>query len=242
MLITSIANPKVKNWIKLKTKKYRDKTNTFLVEGMHLVLEAYKQGYIKEVIVEQNELFPLDVPVIYVSNDILSKISTLETPPTVMAICERQSSPLDFKDRILVLDNLQDPGNLGTIIRSAVAFNIDTLVLSDDTVDLYNPKVIRASQGMIFHLNIIRAPLQSFLESLKQDGYHIYGTKVTYGKDVRKLNKAHRYALVMGNEGSGLSETVGDLCDEYLYIKMNDTCESLNVSIATSILLYELDQ
>ena len=239
MLITSLNNDHVKELAKLKEKKYRDSVNAFLVEGEHLVLEAYKAGLIKELILEKDRLFPINVPTTYVTNDIIHKISCLESPSDVMAVVSKKEED-NIGEKILILDDIQDPGNLGTIIRSAVAFGIDTLVLSPNTVDLYTPKVIRSTQGMIFHLNIIIRPLNEFIENLKKDNYKILGTKVTSGIDVKESKTYSHFALIMGNEGSGVKEEILDSCDECLYIKMNEECESLNVGVATSILLYEL--
>lgn len=239
MLITSLNNEHIKEIIKLKEKKYRDLSNTFLIEGRHLVLEAHREKKIVELILEQDELFPLDTNTLYVSSNVMKKLSDLSTPSNVMAVVEK----LDEKpigEKILILDNIQDPGNLGTIIRSAVAFNFDTIVLSPGTVDLYNPKVIRSTQGMMFHINIIVKEPVSFINELKNEGYKIVGTKVTNGVDVRDSKTYSHFALIIGNEGKGMSEELSELCDEYLYIKMNDQCESLNAAVAASILMYEI--
>ncbi len=245
MLITSLENEKVKLYRKLREKKYRDKTGFFLVEGMHLVLEAYKAGVIEEVILEQDEVLPFAVPFVYVTNDIIHKISLLETPSKVMALCRKLDEKVDTSSkRILALDGIQDPGNLGTIIRSAVAFDIDLIVLGDNCVDLYNDKVIRSTQGMIFHSKVVRCNLKAFLEKKKEEGLPIYGTRVEYGEDVRyfKEKDKNSFVLVMGNEGNGLSEEVQEMCDAFLYIPMNEQVESLNVAVASSILLYELKE
>ncbi|MDD3392647.1 MAG: RNA methyltransferase [Bacilli bacterium] len=242
MTYTSIDNQKIKDIKKLHNKKYRDKKNLFLVEGEHLVLEAYKKGYLKTLILDEDAVFPLDVDTMYVTNNIISYISTLETPYRVLGVCNKIRPKDKLENHLLILEDIQDPGNLGTIIRSAVAFNIDTLVLSSKSVDLYNSKVIRASQGMIFHLNIIERELLSFIPELISNHYNIMGTRVTHGKSVKKLEKSAKFAIIMGNEGNGLSEEVGELCDEFIYIDMNDACESLNVGVATSIILYELDK
>ena len=239
MLITSLNNEHIKEILKLKEKKYRDLSDTFLVEGRHLVLEAHREKKIVELILEQDELFPLDVNTLYVSSNVMNKLSNLKTPSNVMAVVEK----LDEKpigEKILILDNVQDPGNLGTIIRSAVAFNFDTIVLSPKTVDLYNPKVVRSTQGMMFHTNIIIREPVSFINELKNEGYKIVGTKVTNGTDVRESKTYSHFALIIGNEGKGMSEELSELCDEYLYIKMNDQCESLNAAVAASILMYEI--
>ena len=239
MLITSINNEHIKEINKLKEKKYRDMTNTFLIEGKHIVLEAYKEGLIKELILEQDELFPLNSPTTYVSKEILKKLSSMESYSNVMAVAQKIKEK-EIGEKILILEDIQDPGNLGTIIRSACAFGIDTIVLSPKTVDLYNPKVIRATQGMIFHINIIVREIIPFIEEIKKDNYKIVGTRVTDGKDVRQSKTYSHYALIIGNEGRGMSSEIQELCDEYLYIKMNEQVESLNAAVAASILLYEL--
>lgn len=241
MLITSVQNEHVKELAKLKEKKYRDSSECFLVETKHLVIEAYKAGLIQELILEANEIFPLDVPTIYVSKEVIKKISSVTTPSNVMALVSKRKEPKEIGEKVLILDHLQDPGNLGTIIRSAVAFNIDTIVLSPDTVDCYNPKVVRASQGMMFHIPILIRDTATFIQELKEKDYKIVGTKVTNGHDVRESAIYSHFALVIGNEGHGISEEIENLCDEYLYIKMNEHCESLNASVAASILLYEIN-
>ena len=241
MLYTSKDNENVKSLRKLREKKYRDKQQLFLVEGEHLVLEAYKKGYLKEMYLEKDTLFPLDVPTNYLTNDLLSYVSELKTPSKVMAVCHKiKEQPI--QGNVLILDDIQDPGNLGTIIRSAVAFNIDTIILSNNSVDIYNSKVIRASQGLIFHINIIRGDLEKIIPELKQQNYYIYGTRVTHGKSLKDVEKKEKFAIIMGNEGNGLHENIQEMCDEFIYISMNESCESLNVSVATSIILYELDR
>lgn len=240
MLITSVDNPKVKEYIKLQQKKYRDRSSRFIVEGMHLVLEAYKRGLVEEIILEQDEVIPLDVPTVYTTEEVIRKISTLDHPVSVLALCKKVSEQECLGKRVLLLDDIQDPGNLGTIIRSAVAFDIDTIVLSEKTVDLYNPKVVRATQGMLFHINIIRKNLKDVILKLKEEEIPIYGTKVEYGEDVRNVRDNQSYALVVGNEGAGVSDEISNLCDQNLLIEMNSNVESLNVGVATSILLYEL--
>ena len=241
MLITSIKNPHIKELTKLKEKKYRDGQNMFLVETKHLVLEAYKEGIIKELILEANTIFPLDVPTLYVSKEVLKKLSSLDTAPNIMAVVEKKEEIKEIGEKVLILDKIQDPGNLGTIIRSAVAFNINTIICSKDTVDIYNPKVLRASQGMLFHIPILIKDTEKIIHELKEKDYKIVGTKVTNGHDVRTSSIYSHFALIIGNEGQGISKNIEELCDEYLYIKMNENCESLNASVAASILLYEIN-
>lgn len=241
MVYTSIDNKKIKDIKKLNSKKYRDKTNLFLVEGEHLVLEAYKRGYLKTLILEENEVFPIDADTMYVTNNVIHYITSLETPQLVMGVCEKKKEEA-IGNKILILDGIQDPGNLGTIIRSAVAFHIDTIVLSKDTVDLYNSKVLRATQGLLFHINIITRDLKNFADELKKDNYKLLGTRVTHGKSLKDIYKYEKFAIIVGNEGNGLSEDMINAADEFIYIDTDSACESLNVGVATSIILYELDK
>ena len=243
MVITSLDNDKVKYYYKLQKKKYRDLNNEFIVEGEHLVLEAYKAGVLKEVLLEEGEVLPLDVEQLEVTKEILKKISALNSPPKMIGLCEKIIDTTIGK-RILILDEIQDPGNMGTIIRSAVAFNIDTIVIGDNTVDVFSPKVVRATQGMIFHINIIVSDLRTIIDSLKSKEVPIYGTRVDYGinLNILKSKDKKRYALVIGNEGNGISENVMEKCDEFLYIETNEVVESLNAGVAASIILYELNK
>lgn len=138
-VITSLSNKKVKDWCKLKNKKYRDEEELFLVEGEHLVLEAIKSNLAVELMLEENTVFPIDILKCYATKEVLKKISSLDTPPNMIAIVKKKKEE-DYKNKLILIDSIQDPGNLGTIIRSAVAFNIDTVVLGNNTVDLYNEK------------------------------------------------------------------------------------------------------
>lgn len=242
MTYSSIENKMIKNIKKLNNKKYRDQNNLFLVEGEHLVLEAYKSGFIKTLILEETSNFKLDVDTIYVTKNVINYISELDTSQNIMAICEKKSDNKILGNKLLILEDIQDPGNLGTIIRSALAFNIDTIILSTNTVDMYNSKVIRGSQGMLFHINIVTKDLKELIPKLKIDNYKIFGTKVTKAKSLKSIEKISRFAIIMGNEGNGMSDEISRLCDDFIYIDMNPLCESLNVGVATSIILYELDK
>lgn len=243
MVITSLNNDKIKEYIKLRERKNRKKNEEFLIEGRHLVLEACKKGIVKEIILVENASFITDIPTIYVSSDVMNKLSDMESPSDIMALCSMLDNDM-YGERFVLLDDIQDPGNLGTIIRSAMAFNVDTIVLSPNTVDLYNSKVIRATQGMMFHINIVIKDLKEVIDDLKKRNIPVYGTRVDGGMDVKNLSYRdhNKYALVMGNEGNGVSSEILNICDEYLYIKMNEKVESLNVGVATGIILYELNK
>ena len=233
MKITSIHNDNVKYWVSLKNKKIRDKERKFIVEGDHLIEEARKNNLIEYIIscVDENADF-------YVTKEIMEKISDQKSISYNAAVVK--FIPEDsVNGNVIILDNLQDPGNLGTIIRSSVAFNIDTIIISDTSVDLYNPKVVRSTEGMIFNLNIIRRNLEGIIPVLKNLGYKIVGTDVNEGIDVRNISKEN-VAIIIGNEGNGMSENVKEMCDEFINIKINKSCESLNAGVAASLIMYEV--
>lgn len=238
-IITSINNGHIKELCKLKEKKYRDSTNTFLIEGEHLIFESYKEGLLKEVLPLVGEDFSIDTKITFITPEVMKKLSSTDTIPKVIGVSSKKENNI-IGDKILILEDIQDPGNLGTIIRSSLAFGIDTVVLSPKTVDLYNPKVVRSTQGMIFHINIIIRELVPFINKLKEDNYTIYGTKVDNGINIKNIKKEDKYALIIGNEGQGMSKTIESLCDYNLYIDMNNKVESLNAAVAASILLYEM--
>lgn len=237
MLYSSVDNKKIKQLKKLSLKKYRDSENLFLVEGEHLILEAYDKGFLKELLLEEGTNYQLDVETNYISKSVMNHLSQLDTPTKMIGVCQKNENH-NIGDHVLILDEIQDPGNLGTIIRSAVAFNIDTIILSKGCADIYSSKVIRATQGMLFKINIIIEDLEEIIKKLKEKNYQILGTKVSGGKELKTLEKRKKFAIIMGNEGNGVKEELLNLCDEYLYINMNENCESLNVAVATSIILY----
>lgn len=239
MLITSINNQTIKELDKLKQKKYRDLEQKFLIEGEHLVEEAEKSGVLEKLILLEDSEYPSKLEKIYVAKNVMKKLSSLDTPPNIIGVCKMLSKK-ELGKRVLLLDDIQDPGNLGTIIRSSVAFNVDSIVMSLNTVDLYNPKVIRSTQGMIFKINLIKADLKKTIQKLKSDNIPIYTTDVNGGENIKNMNSTDKYALIMGNEGNGVKNEIGTLADKKIYIPMNSKVESLNVAVAASILLYEL--
>lgn len=239
MIIESLDNNRIKSIRKLNEKKYRDEEKLFLVEGEHLVLEAYKNNCLEEVILCDRDI-DLDINKIYVTSSVMNSISSMPSKVDIIGVCKIIEKELDLDKNILILDGVQDPGNLGAIIRSAVAFNIENIILSKDSVDLYNSKVLRSAQGMNFNLNIIRSDLVKIIPELKDNNYKIYGTNVINGIDVKSVNRNEKYAIIMGNEGNGVSPEVNKLVDKNIYIKINEKCESLNVAISASIILYEL--
>lgn len=236
-IINSTKNFRVLQWVKYKNKVHRDKKGQFIVEGYHLVSEAQKAGCLKEVItVGDNSNF--NVPSYQVTYEVMERITSLATPTKIIGICEcRQST--SYGDNILLIDQIHHPGNLGTIIRSAVAFNVDTIILNN-SVDIYNQKVVQATRGMLFHINIIKTPIADIIKELKSKDYQIIGTDVTHGIDLHNAKAKNKRAILIGNEGDGVGDDLLNLCDIKVNIKMNSKCESLNVGVAASLVLYEL--
>ena len=239
MIIESTSNEKIKSLKKLQTKKYRDEEKKYLIEGIHLVKEAYLSGNLLEVISPVGKDISFDVNITYVSDNVIKYLSELETFNDVIGVC-KYTEEKEIGNKVLILDGVQDPGNLGTIIRSSTAFDVDTIILSKDCVDLYNSKVLRGCQGMNFYINIIRDDLEKRITFLKGSGYKIYTTDVNNGNELKSIKTPSKYGIIMGNEGNGVKKEIASLSDEKIYIDMNKKCESLNVAVATSIILYEL--
>jgi len=234
-IINSLNNFRVLQWTKLKDKKHRDSQKLFVVEGYHLILEAYKAGYLKELITTDKST-DFSVTTYQVTKDVMKKISSLATPTRLLGICHQKEED-QYQGSILLVDQIHHPGNLGTIIRNAVAFNVDTIVLNN-SVDVYNQKVIQSSQGMVFHLNIIKSPLKDFILELKKKDYQIIGTDVSEGLSLGTVKANEKRAVLIGNEGDGVSGELLGLCDIKVNIEMNEKCESLNVGVATGIILF----
>lgn len=238
-MIESVSNEKIKKYSKLKSKKYRDSEGLYLVSTPHLVIEAIKANVVKEIFL-LNGKENIYGNVTLVSDAVMKKLTDLDTIPEVVAVCKKKVNE-NIEGNLLILDAIQDPGNLGTILRSSVAFNIKSVILGKGCVDLYNEKVLRAAEGMHFYLSIINANLFDLIPTLKND-YKIIGTKVSDGQDLRNYKVDEPFALIMGNEGNGVNPQILDMCDDYIYINMNEDCESLNVGVATSLILYELNK
>ncbi len=226
-----ISNEKIKELSKLNQKKYRDESGLFLVEGEHLVSEADKHG----IVLEKYSIKDLD-GFITIPKEKMKKICQTDTVVNQVALCKKIVKA-EKTNHILILDRIQDPGNMGTLMRSAVSFGFNTIFLQDGCVDIYNDKVIRSSQGAIFKLNFLFGDALEFIKTLND--YQVFGTNVVSGIDVSKVETQSRFAVVLGNEGSGVSQDIQDYLQQNIYIKMLNT-ESLNVAIAGSIIMYEL--
>lgn len=241
MELTSINNPRIKGWNKLKEKKYRDREQKFLVEGKHLVEEAYRAGWLQTLIVRQGMNVPkhITIPVYEVTDEILERLSTLDSGESVMGVCAIPADMNIHKDQTswVLLDGIQDPGNMGTIIRTALAFGIQSVVLSNDCVDVYHEKVIRATQGAIFHLPLLRTNLMEMIATLHNDHIPVFATALQDAAALQQVSVPDRYALVFGNEGNGIRQAVLAQCDRRIKIEMA-AFESLNVAVAAGIGMY----
>ena len=235
-MITSASNNTIKALIKLKQKKYRDETGYYLVEGEHLVEEAMKAKQV-ECLISTKDITS-DLPIIVVSNEVMSKLSFTKSPQSIMAKCKikKEKKLIDGK-RYLILDDLQDPGNIGTLIRTALAFSIDQVILSNNCVDLYNDKLLRSMQGANFHINCIYDDLKTVISTLKKNNVKIIGSALENGQDIKQIKISEKMAFVVGNEGNGMNKDILQECDYVGYIPIN-TIESLNVAIAGSIMMY----
>lgn len=229
-MITSRQNETIKNYLKLKQKKYRDQQSKFIVYGHHLVEAALNKGDVELVITSDENASGL-----LVSKEIMDEFSQTETTFDILAICKKTTKKINT-NKILILDDIQDPDNAGALIRSASAFGFNHVIFSLKSADFYNEKTIRASQGAIFDVFHERTNIVKKIEELKKNGYLIVGADA-HGDDMPKL-KPDQVALVLGNEGSGLSQEVKRLIDLKATIKTNNV-ESLNVSVAGAILMYE---
>lgn len=236
--INSRANDHIKELYKLQTKKYRDLKKMFLVEGFHLVEMA--KDYLVEVLVTNVESIPSYVNkdiVTLVNKSIIEKLSQTKTPEPIIGVCKYRSTNGELGTKVLMLDQLQDPGNIGTLIRTSLAFGIDTIVVSDNSVDIYNSKLIRSTQGAFFNINIMSMHLIDAIDALKKKGVYIIGTSLKNAKSLYDVKKVDKYAIILGNEGNGVRDIVLDKTDVNVIIPMDKQMESLNVSVAGGIIM-----
>jgi len=264
--IGSASNPRAKEWAKLLERKYREREGKFLLEGVHLVQEALAAGWPLEAVafdegsgvLEQFEAYGREddggaaagsgssTKWIPVSPEIIAKCSETGSPQAIFAVAlKRPPSPeLLFgaeRGLVAVLDGVQDPGNVGTIVRSAAASGATAVVLGKGTADLYNPKTIRATMGALFHVPVLDgADLAALLPEATARNIAVVGTSLQAAQSCYAYDFASRGVwLVFGNEGAGLSPAVSALTDANVIIPMTGRAESLNVAMAATVLLFE---
>ena len=241
-IITSKANSVVKNAKKLHQKKYRK--SAYLIEGWHLFEEAVQAGVtIKKIFAlesyrDQLAAFPQTV---WVSEEILLDLADTQTPQGIVAVIQKEEVGLPdlHQGKYLFLEDVQDPGNVGTMIRTADAAGFTGVIVSDKSADIYSLKTLRSMQGSHFHLPIYRMPLASFVEEAKKSNLPILATTLSReSKDYRELSPLENFVLVMGNEGQGISSVMAESADQLVHIGMKGRAESLNVAVAAGILMF----
>jgi RNA methyltransferase, TrmH family len=256
-MLTSVDNPKVKYFNSLKEKKGRDRSGSFLIEGIHLVQEALEAGLIVRVLYSENimrghegkeligKLISSGVPMEEASEQVMKKISDVETPQGIIASAKTTehdlSDILNAKDPlILVACGIQDPGNLGTMVRTADAVGAAGLIMTEGTVDPFNEKVVRATAGSIFHLKLVKFnDIIELVTSLKRRGIRVISTSADAKKPYFEADYSGPVAVLIGNEGQGMKPEVLRISDVTASIPMVGRAESLNASVSSAIILYE---
>lgn len=252
--ITSKDNELIKHIRKLKDKKYRDESNEYVVEGVKLVEEAVKENTkIKQIIVCEDTTRTYEIPThimleiaryecISVSNKIFNIITQVTNPQGIMAIIEKnaQDAQIDYsQDIIVVLDDVQDPGNLGTILRTVDSIGLNQIIVSKGTADAFNSKVVRSTMGAIFRIKIIE--VENLAQAIKEMRKHHFKLMVTSLQTKNSIYDIdfNKKIIVIGNEANGVSKEIQDIADEKAKIPMLGRTESLNASVAAGVVMYE---
>ena len=253
-VITSKDNEKVKHIKKLKDKKYRDEKGQFIIEGIKMLEEAIKENAdidtiiiceecIKKETLDSKFLYEIaNKECIYVTEKIYNTLTDVINPQGILAIINKPNKikEINYKeDFILVLDNLQDPGNMGTILRTVDSVNLKQIIVSKNTTDAYNPKVVRSTMGAIFRVKIIESEdLLKTIDEIKKKKYKVLVTSLNTDKNLYDV-QLKKVAVVIGNESKGVSKEILEKVDTHIKIPMLGKTESLNASVAASIIMYE---
>lgn len=249
--ITSLSNQTIKNIKKLQQKKYRQQEESYLIEGFHLIEEALKAPKrfkfllgTKEAIDKIAPLVNLNSSKIIVINEMIAESlsQTKNSQSIFMVLPINQPGTYSFNyGKWIVLDQLTDPGNVGTIIRTADAAGYDGVVLSQESVDIYNDKVQRAMQGSQFHIPIIKYEINAAILSMQENGLTVLASVLNKNaKSVFEISKPQEFGLVIGNEAHGVSQEITNQADQEIYIPILGLAESLNAGVAAGILMYQL--
>ena len=253
-VISSKDNELVKHIKKLKDKKYRDESNEYIVEGVKLIEEAVKENAkIKKIIVCEDTTRTYEIPTnvmleiakyecVYVTDKIFSSITQVTNPQGIMAIIEKNTTnqEIDYsQDIIIALDDVQDPGNLGTILRTVDSIGLNQIIVSKETADSFNPKVVRSTMGAIFRIKIIEVEdLKQTIKEMKKHHFKLMVTSLQTENSIYDID-FHKKIIVIGNESNGVSKEIQDMADEKAKIPMLGKTESLNASVAAGIVMYE---
>lgn len=250
--IDSSSNKHIKYLLKLKMKKYRELNQEYILEGFKLIGEAIKsRETIREIFISSrivsesqekiNFYQSLQIPIFEVEDNLFKKLTFMENSQGILAINTFHENKVSVDSHVLLLDRIQDPGNLGTMIRTGDAAGFHHILCSNGSVDVYNEKTIRATMGSLFHVNLIKdVDLLCEIERLKEKGYVIIGSELNTDHYYTGVNQHKKYALVIGNEANGINEDILKACDQRIKIPIYGQAESLNASVAAGILMYHI--
>ena len=243
--ITSLKNPKVALWKSLKDRKGRKETGCFLMEGRKMVEEALASDFrVEAVLADDSRLgefaLPADTPVYALPTHVLAAVCDTKTPQGIAAVVEMKTSAVTGS-RLVALDGVQDPGNVGTIIRTADAAGFDGVLLSAQCADVYSPKVLRATMGSIFRMGLrVTGDLPGDLAALRAQGFSILSSQLDGTPFYRREAVGERFVLVIGSEGNGVTDGVKAEATHRVRLPMRGGAESLNAAVAAGIMMYEL--
>ena len=254
MELTGLQNPVVKAAAELKQKKYRTQNGLYLAEGLRTAEEAVAYKAVETlfyVATDDDRTMRLledaamqNIKLVCVNENVMKKIADTETPQGIIAVCKMRQPKLETLlaggKMLLVLDRVGDPGNIGTMLRTADAAGIGGLVLLKGCADIYAPKTVRSSMGSLFHIPVLSGVSeQEFVSAAKKAGYDLLVTCLDGADNLYKADLSGRIAFVMGNEAGGVSETLLGKADKRVYIPMAGRAESLNVAMAAGIVMFE---
>ncbi len=246
-LISSSRNPRILAWRSLSTGKGRDEQNAFLVEGARIVQEAVNSGFeIRAILIREGYqpvyTIPQSIPTFILTQNAFSAVTDTKTPQGIAAVITKKIKPLTG-NRLLALDGVQDPGNVGTIIRTADAAGFDGVILSKECADLFSPKVLRSTMGSIFRMSFaFPEDLPGTLRALKQKGFSVLSSQLDGEPFFERKNVSDQFVLIVGNEGNGISAPVKTEATHRLRLPMYGGTESLNAAVAAGIMMYDLSR
>ena len=251
IIIESKSNSLFKNLKKLKDKKkYRDEKKQYIIEGFRFVKEAIKSNTCLECVIFTEDFYKkekefidslekLNIKLVIMTKILLDEICDTENPQGIIAVAEFKDSVLNLGNMIILIDKVQDPGNMGTIIRTAHAVGASSIIITKGTVDIYNDKVLRSYMGSIFYIPIIEDYNLDLVKKLKNQGYRLLVSSLQGENNFFEEDLKGKVIIAVGNEGNGVSDEVYNISDVKVKIPMPGNSESLNVAIATSVMMYE---
>ena len=243
--ITSLKNPKVQLWKSLKDRKGRRETGCFMAEGRKMVEEALASAFpVEALLVDEARLaeftLPADVPLYALPENVLAAVCDTKTPQGIAAVVKISSTAAPGR-KVVALDGVQDPGNVGTIIRTADAAGLEGIILSEQCADVFSPKTLRATMGSVFRMPIVvTGDLPGYLTDLREDGYSVISSQLDGEPFYQRRPVGEKFCLIIGNEGNGISDEVKATATHKVKLPMRGGAESLNAAIAAGIMMYDL--